>query len=264
MNALRHFLIAVQFFTRIPITGKLADFANFSPEALRQSASHFPGVGWIIGIGCAGCFWSVGRILPESSATAWVCAFLSTTLGVLLTGGFHEDGLADLADGLGGAADRDRALEIMKDSRIGSFGTLALILALLGKCAMLSMLAQADWRIASLSIFAAHVSSRTGPLFIISSLQYIGDAPGSKSKPLADRITKKTLIAGAFWCVLALALTHWALPSGKWHWGFFSAVIATLWMRRLLQRRLGGFTGDGLGATQQVSELAFYLGVGLG
>jgi adenosylcobinamide-GDP ribazoletransferase len=264
MNSVRHFLLAVQFFTRIPITGKLANFANFSPEALRQSAAHFPGVGWIVGFVCAGSFWSLSRILPHTPATPWVCAFLSTTLGVLLTGGFHEDGLADLADGLGGAADRDRALEIMKDSRIGSFGTLALILALLGKCAMLSMLAHVDWFLASLSIFAAHVSSRTAPLFIISSLEHIGDIRGSKSKPLADAITRGALIVGVLWCALALALAAWAVPSSRWRSGVVCAALSALWIRRMLQRRLGGFTGDGLGATQQVSELAFYLGVGLG
>lgn len=264
MNSVRHFLLAVQFFTRIPITGKLADFASFSPEALRNSAAHFPGVGWIVGIVCAGSFWSLCKLLPETPATPWVCAFLSTTIGVLLTGGFHEDGLADLADGLGGAANRERALEIMKDSRIGSFGTLALILALLGKCAMLGMLAHIDWLIASFSIFAAHVSSRTAPLFIIGILQHIGDARGSKSKPLADRITKRALIVGVVWCLLAFALTNWAVPSPRWRSGVICAAFSALWMGRMLQKRLGGFTGDGLGATQQVSELAFYLGVGLG
>jgi adenosylcobinamide-GDP ribazoletransferase len=192
---------------------------------------------------------------------ARVCAFISTTVGVLLTGGFHEDGLADLADGLGGVVGRERALEIMKDSRIGTFGALALILALVGKLSMLSMLADLDWRLASLAIFAAHVLSRTTPLYVIASLQHVGDAAGSKSKPLADRITRDALVVGVIWCAGTLTLVWWAAPDAGWGTGVVSAGLATWWVRRLLNRRLGGFTGDGLGTVQQVSELAFYLGV---
>ena len=263
MNGVRHFLLAVQFFTRIPITGRLAAFAGFSPEALRRSAAHFPGVGWIVGLFCGGCFWLLRGVVPETPATPWVCAFISTTFGILLTGGFHEDGLADLADGLGGVVSRERALEIMKDSRIGTFGTLALILALVGKFSILSMLAYVDWRLACFAIFAAHVVSRTTPLCVIASLEHVGDAAGSKSKPLADRITKDALVIGIIWCVGALTLVRWAFPDAGWGAGVFGAAFSTWWVRRLLHRRLGGFTGDGLGAVQQVSELAFYLGVAM-
>ncbi len=190
-----------------------------------------------------------------------MCGVISTTVGVLFTGGFHEDGLADLADGLGGVVSRERALEIMKDSRIGTFGALALILTLVGKLAMLCMLAHVDWRLASLVIFAAHVVSRTTPLYVIASLKHVGDVDGSKSKPLADRITKEALLVGMIWCVSALTLVWWAAPSAGWGRGLAGAALATWWVRRFLQRRLGGFTGDGLGTVQQVSELAFYIGV---
>ena len=261
MNGVRHFLLAVQFFTRIPVTGRLAAFAGFSPEALRRSAAHFPGVGVLVGLVCGGSFWLLRGIFPETPATPWVCALISTTVGVLLTGGFHEDGLADLADGLGGVISRERALEIMKDSRIGTFGALALILALVGKLSMLSMLAYMDWRLASLAIFAAHVLSRTTPLYVIASLQHVGDAAGSKSKPLADRITRDALVVGVIWCAGTLTFVWWAAPAAGWGRGVAGAALATWCVRRLLNRRLGGFTGDGLGTVQQVSELAFYLGV---
>lgn len=261
MNGLRHFLLAVQFFTRIPITGRLAAFAGFSPEALRRSAAHFPGVGVLVGLVCGGSFWLLLGVFPETPATPWVCGVISTTVGVLFTGGFHEDGLADLADGLGGVVSRERALEIMKDSRIGTFGALSLILSLVGKLAMLCMLAHVDWRLASLVVFAAHVVSRTTPLYVIASLKHVGDVGGSKSKPLADRITKEALLVGMIWCVGALTLVWWAAPSAGWGRGLAGAALATWWVRRFLQRRLGGFTGDGLGTVQQLSELAFYIGV---
>ncbi len=263
MNGVRHFLLAVQFFTRLPITGKLAAFAGFSPDALRRSAAHFPGVGGIVGVLCGGAFWLLRGVFPDTPATALVCAFISTAIGVLFTGGFHEDGLADLADGLGGVVSRERALEIMKDSRIGTFGSLALMLALIGKVSMLSLLAGLDWRLASLAIFAAHVVSRTTPLCVIASLKHVGDAAGSKSKPLADQITKGALLVGVIWCAGALTLVWWAMPEAGWGTGLVCSGFGAWWVRRLLCRRLGGFTGDGLGTVQQVSELAFYLGVAL-
>src|SRR5690606_27354366 len=129
MTALRHFLLALQFFTRIPVTGRLAAWVGFSPQMLRASTAHFPGVGWVVG-GCAAAVFVVARAGLPGTAGALATALLSTVATVLLTGAFHEDGLADTADGLGGSAQRARALEIMKDSRIGAFGAITLVLAL--------------------------------------------------------------------------------------------------------------------------------------
>ena len=113
-----------------------------------------------------------------------------------MTGGFHEDGLADTADGLGGAVNRERALAIMKDSRIGSYGAVALVLALLCKVALIALLVQAGGLLlASAALFAAHVSSRLMPLLIIRTLPHVGDTPTSKSKPLAESITTAGLLA---------------------------------------------------------------------
>ena len=143
MAFFRHFLIAVQFFTRIPVTGRLADWVGFSPAMLRASAAHFPGVGWVVGGLTALVFWGLTLALPAQAASAWVAAVVSTAFSVWLTGAFHEDGLADTADGLGGAVSRERALDIMKDSRIGSYGAIALVLALLAKVLLLGLLVQA-------------------------------------------------------------------------------------------------------------------------
>jgi adenosylcobinamide-GDP ribazoletransferase len=259
----RNFLLALQFFTRIPVTGRLAEWVGFSPAMLRASAAHFPGVGWIVGALTAAVLWGLLMLLPPVPAAPWVAAIASTVFGVLLTGAFHEDGLADLADGLGGSMDRSRALEIMKDSRIGSYGAIALVLAVLAKVALLALLAQVDAWLAVVALFAAHVTSRTAPLLVIRTLPHVGDTPQSKSKPLAESIGNAGLAVGLLWWALAMALVVWLLPSVPWAQAVLGALIGLAWMWRLLQRRLQGFTGDGLGATQQVCEVLFYLGLAL-
>ncbi len=272
MQALRHFLLAIQFFTRIPVTGALAAWVGFSPAMLRASAAHFPGVGVVVGalvvaLTAALLFW-----LPPGPFTPLVAAVLGTVFSVLLTGGFHEDGLADVADGLGGSYDRARALVIMKDSRVGAFGVLAVVLALLAKVALLALIGSLSrhWMLSGL--FAAHVVSRTWPLLLIRLMPHVGDAAGSKSKPLADQISTAGLLVGGLWCLSALSLVVLVGQAGTAIFtgvnglrpllaGLAASALAWAYMGRLLWRRLQGFTGDGLGATQQVCEVAFYLGL---
>ena len=254
VNALRHFLLALQFFTRVPVTGRLAAWVGYSPQMLRASAAHFPGVGWIVGGVAAAVFALASQGLPPLAA-----ALLSTVATVWLTGAFHEDGLADVADGLGGSAQRERALEIMKDSRIGAFGAIALVLALALKVALLAALAAQGVSAVVAGLFAGHVLSRLAPLFLIRFLPYVGDSGASKSKPLADAIGGGALVVGVFWSIPAVApvlLAQGAMKTGAMVW---AVAAASAWMARLFRRRLQGFTGDGLGATQQVCELAIYL-----
>jgi adenosylcobinamide-GDP ribazoletransferase len=260
---LRHYLLAVQFFTRLPVTGALARWVGFSPDMLRASAAHFPGVGWLVGL--AGCvvFAGLSWVLPATVFTPLAAAVASTICTVWLTGAFHEDGLADLVDGLGGSADRERALEIMKDSRIGAFGAIALVLALLLKVALLATLASVSPTAVLAALLAAHVVSRFWPLVLIRTLAYVGDAAGSKSKPLAERITPAALWLGAAWCAVPVALAVVAQGPAVVLSGVVASAAAAWWMRRLLVRRLAGFTGDALGATQQLGELAFYLGTAI-
>jgi adenosylcobinamide-GDP ribazoletransferase len=215
--------------------------------------------------------------LPPTGSAPLAAAALGTALGVLLTGAFHEDGLADVADGLGGSADRDRALVIMKDSRVGAFGAIAVVLVLLCKVALLALLGDINAPLLVAALFVAHVVSRTWPLLTIRLLAHVGDAAGSKSKPLADQISLLALCAGLLWCGLALALVVYVQADTAYiaiHvtdegllQALFNALLASglAWavMTRWFWRRLGGFTGDCLGATQQVCEVAFYLGLGL-
>ena len=262
-QALRHFLLAVQFFTRIPITGRLAAWVGYSPAMLRASAGHFPGVGWVVGAVAAAVLAAALRLLPPGPLSALVAALLATAATVWLTGAFHEDGLADTADGLGGGATRERALAIMKDSRIGSYGAVALVLVLGLKVALTALLAERGAVVAAAAVLCAHVLSRAAPLDVMWSLPYVGEADGSKSKPLADATSLGGVLTGIAWSLPALGLLGWAL--GLWP----LAASAALWllalghMRRRLRRRLQGFTGDTLGATQQLCELALLLGMAL-
>ncbi len=265
MQFIRHFLLAVQFFTRIPVTGALADWVGFSPAMLRASAGHFPGVGVLVGAVAAGVYGALAVLLPDTTFTPLVAAVLSTVVTVLLTGGFHEDGLADVADGLGGSYDKARALEIMKDSRVGAFGAMALVLALAAKVALIALLGSVDADLLTLcsALFAAHVVSRTLPLLLIAWLPHVGDSAASKSKPLADQISSGSLLTAFLWCFTVLALVLWAQAAIDLIVGCSLSFIALLWMHRLFKRRLQGFTGDCLGATQQVCEIAFYLGLAI-
>jgi adenosylcobinamide-GDP ribazoletransferase len=256
----RHGLLAVQFFTRIPITGALADWVGFSPAMLRASAAHFAGVGWIVGGVAAGVYALVAQA-SSSVFTPLVAAGLSTVATALLTGGFHEDGLADVADGLGGSYDKDRALEIMKDSRVGAFGAMALVLALLCKVSLLAALGASHWLLACGALLAAHVVSRACPMVLVRWLPHVGDTATSKSKPLADQITNGALWSNLVWCSLLVPLAVLTQSASVALVATGCALLALAWMARMFVHRLQGFTGDCLGATQQVCEIAFYLGV---
>ena len=277
---LRHYLLALQFFTRIPVTGRLAQWVGYSPAMLRASAGHFPGVGWLVG-GLVAAFTALLLAgLPDGGFSPLVAAVWGTAFGVLLTGAFHEDGLADVADGLGGSQDRDRALIIMKDSRVGAFGAIAVLLALLAKVSLLALLGSVSSVVMCSALFLAHVVSRTWPLLLIRLMPHVGDlgdGAGSKSKPLADQISGASLLTAFLWCLMALALVVYAQSAmnfiandedlmaltGSLVMALAASGIAFLLMWRWFLRRLQGFTGDCLGATQQLCELAFYLGLAL-
>ncbi len=260
---LRHYLLALQFFTRIPVTGRLAAWVGYSPAMLRASAAHFPGVGWLVGGLVAGLTWALLAVLPQSPYAPLVAAVLGTAAGVLITGAFHEDGLADVADGLGGSMDRERALLIMKDSRVGAFGALALVLALFAKVALLALIGSVNPTVMCLGLVAAHVASRALALVLIRAMPHVGDDASSKSKPLADQITTGSLLVAFGWVIMAFAHVLYIYFAINIIVPLIAAVTALLWMSRLFWRRLQGFTGDCLGATQQVCEIAFYLGLAI-
>ncbi|GAA3995336.1 adenosylcobinamide-GDP ribazoletransferase [Comamonas faecalis] len=263
IQALRHYLLAVQFFTRLPVTGRLAAWVGYSPALLNAASAHFPGVGWpVAAVACAvyaPLWWALG----SGGFAPLAAAALATATTLLATGGFHEDGLADTADGLGGGYTRERVLEIMKDSRIGAFGAMALVLALLTKLALLAQLGSTSLAPALLALLGAHVLSRWWPLTVMRCLPYAGDGASSKAKPLASHTSAAAVAAGALWCVPALLWLGAALGWAALASAVVVSGLAAQWMHWRLAQRLQGFTGDGLGAVQQLGELGFYLGLAL-
>jgi adenosylcobinamide-GDP ribazoletransferase len=212
-------------------------------------------------VGCvAATVYGVFDALLPGGYAPLIAACLSTVATVLLTGGFHEDGLADLADGLGGSYERERALEIMKDSRVGAFGAMALVLALLTKVALLAALGELDALGIMALILASHVVSRALPMGLLALLPHVGDAAGSKSKPLADSISPLALWSNIIWCFGLVPGVFIAGVATEFIAGMGLAFLAWCIMWWRLSKRLQGFTGDALGATQQVCEIAFLLG----
>lgn len=249
-------LVAIQFLTRLPVP----PFRHYEPDWLHQSSRHFPAVGLLVGLLCAGVLW-----LTSSLLTPLVGAVLSTAFGIKLTGAFHEDGLADTCDGLGGGLTRERTLTIMKDSRLGTYGVLGLVSALLIK---ISLLASMPVSVAMVALIIGHSASRLLCISLIALLPYGGEVEHAKAKPMAQQLTWQQAIFASVWLLSGIILVVVLFPNaimqigmGQWLLALFLALLATDYMRRLLRRRLQGYTGDGLGATQQLSEVAIYAGL---
>lgn len=242
------FFTALGFFTRIPVPA----WVPWSPERLNHAARYFPLVGWVVGAAGAGAFLALAQVLPVSLAV-----ILSMAATIRLTGAFHEDGWADTCDGLGGGWDKAQVLSIMKDSRIGSYGTVGVVLMLLAKAAALVELAAHSHAAAALALLAAHPLSRLASTSLIHWLPYVREDESSKSKPLARALRPSELLTAS-----ACGLAPLALLAPLQAAAALAAVAAlTLWAARVFLRRLGGYTGDLLGAAQQGSELACYLGI---
>ncbi|MFG6448921.1 adenosylcobinamide-GDP ribazoletransferase [Roseateles sp. BYS180W] len=252
MHQLRLFFIALQFFTRLPIPG----WVGFKPEWLQGCAGYFPLVGALLGLISGALLLGALQLFPPSVAVG-----LAMVLGLWLTGGFHEDGLADSFDGLGGGHTRERVLAIMKDSRIGSYGALALIMVLGLKAACLVALAEIDPVLAAAALAWGQCASRAAPVWLMHTLPYAGDAEHAKAKPLATQISPPGLALALGWVLLASLGWALAMPDDvPLITGALLALAAmTLYLQSKLERRLGGYTGDTLGASQQLGELAALL-----
>ena len=242
---LEYFFGAVRFFTRLPVPA----WVGHSSEALNRSARYFPAVGLLIG--------GIGGLVYVAATYLWpqpVAVLLSMAATVYATGAFHEDGLADMVDGLGGGWEKMRILEIMKDSRVGSYGVVAMVLVLLGKFTLLNSL---DGALVPYALLAGHAVSRFCSTSLLATMDYVREDLLAKAKPLATRISGGETLVALLFVVVSLA---W-LPTEKALAGCVLAALATLWLAAKFKRWLGGYTGDCLGATQQVSEIAFYLGL---
>jgi adenosylcobinamide-GDP ribazoletransferase len=247
MHQVRLFFTALQFFTRLPIPR----WVGFEPHWLNQASRYFPLVGWVVAAITAAVYALAACLFP-----ALVAAVLSTAAGIYATGAFHEDGFADMCDGFGGGMTPERVLEIMKDSRIGAYGAIGTICLLLLKCATLAMLPPGT---AIAALFTAHPLSRLMATSLIWRLDY-ARAEG-KAKPLAHKMSTTELAIAACTAALPallLACAGW-LSWGALICGVAAAACVSVWLARKCVRRIAGYTGDCLGAVQQVSEVMFYL-----
>ncbi len=249
VHQLRLFFVALQFFTRL----RIPRWVGFDPDWLHQASRYFAAVGLVVGAVTASVYALTSLALPHV-----VAVLLSTIAGIYLTGAFHEDGFADTCDGLGGGMTRQRVLEIMTDSRIGAYGAIGIGMLLALKCIALSYLSPT---ILFAALLVAHPLSRLASTALIWRLDYAKSE--GKAKPLAQRMSTSefTIAVATVVPIPALLCAVGWLPWQSLAAGLVATVLATIWLARKFIRRIGGYTGDCLGAVQQLSELAFYLAV---
>lgn len=244
---LEYFFAALRFFTRLPVPA----WVGHSEAQLNRATRYFPLIGWIVGLIGAAVTWAAAWVLPLS-----IAVLLGMAATLLTTGAFHEDGFADSCDGFGGGWSKEDVLRIMKDSRIGSYGAIGIGVLLLTKW---NALYELDDSVLS-ALVAAHPISRAAAATLIYALDYVRDEDG-KSKPLAVRIGGGELAMAWLFGLLPTALLAWLLSWQLALQGVLAVVVVTVLMAAYTRRRVGGYTGDVLGATQQLAEVFFYLGL---
>ena len=238
------FLNAIMFYTRIPVPKNLP----YSDEILNRSTRYFPFVGWIVGGISAAAFYVLQLIFPPELAI-----LLSMLATIFVTEAFHEDGFADFCDGFGGGYTRERILTIMKDSRIGTYGSIGLIGMLAIKFMSLHAI---DAAAIPLILLAGHSLSRLMPILIIYTSEYSREDASSKTKPIGKK--GKGL---DFALAVCFGLTFLIFIPLSYSLAILPVLLLTAFIfRRYITRKIGGYTGDCLGALQQITEVEFYLG----
>ena len=242
-RAANSFLVAVQFMTRFPVARAI----EYSPEALARSAIFFPVVGLVVAAGGVALNWMLSPYAGRDVVVVVILAYLVT-----VTGGLHEDALGDAVDGFGGAREKDRVLAIMRDSRIGSFGAIAITLGLLARFVFLTNLAPGKF---SGFLITGQVLGRWTALPLAFFLPSARGSEAGQGQRIAGKVTALSLGAGT---VLAVTIVAAALKTTA-VWAFLTAITIGAISGRYYRRRIGGITGDCLGATNQLTEIAIYL-----
>jgi len=235
-------LTAILFFTRIPV--KL--LGEYSNEMLNKASKYLPFIGYIVAAITAGVFYVSNLYFSVN-----ISLVLSIIASILTTGAFHEDGLADTFDAFGGGWSKEQKLKIMKDSRIGTFGSIALILVLLLKFILLS-----EYKVERIIsvIFLSQILSRLTPVVLIYFLKYVRIDISSKSKPVGEGISFFNLLIAIFFAFISLIFfdlnSLLIIPIL-----ILTQFVLAFWFKK----HLNGYTGDTLGASQQISELIILL-----
>lgn len=240
------FYSALRFMTRLPVP----DTVEHSDESFARSARFYPAVGLVVGDIAGISYYLLGMIFPENVAT-----FLCIIIAVGLTGALHEDGLADTVDGLFGGKDRDSMLAIMRDSHVGVFGMIAVFFVVALKWS--ALFEWPSWSVVWV-VVAGHVISRHAIVEIIARYDYARAESAKFSRPA---VADDDLTYARLWTLGVVVAALFLVGITETLIGIALAVVAVMVLSRAFVRKIGGYTGDCLGATQQVAEVAFLLGV---
>ena len=241
-----YFRLALGFFSRIPMGKSVV----YQPEFMHTCTQYFPAVGWLLAVLLVAMYLLASALLGSLAAIALVIL-----VSVMLTGALHEDGLADTCDGFWGGLTVERKIDIMKDSRIGTYGACGLILVLGAKFSLLYSLAELDGIIPALLI--AYPLSRAMALTHVQDLPYVSDL-GSVKKNKSDPLAKPVSTAHLWFVLISGSLGVFLLPFFHITILAIAVVLVRFCLRRWMKHHIGGFTGDVLGAAQQIQELAIY------
>lgn len=244
------FFTALLFYTRIPCPKNI----NHHPDYLNKASRYFPLIGWIVG-GISFVVFYLATFLFSNE----IAVILSMIASILVTGAFHEDGFADVCDGFGGGWTKEKILLIMKDSAIGAYGAIGLVLLFLLKFeGLVQLLSSINSILIGLLLFVSgHALSRLAAVSIVFTHEYSREDATSKSKPIAQNFTWREVVGAFFFGLLPLFALSF----------FYAQMLLVVipvflfryFLARYFQKWIDGYTGDCLGATQQVCEVVFYL-----
>jgi len=247
-NELIYFATALMFFTRIPVPFKVP----YSSEIMNKSQKYFSWVGLLVGLINAIVFYLTFKLFNFEIAIV-----LMMISSVLLTGAFHEDGFTDVCDSFGGGYGKEKIMTIMKDSRVGAYGAIGIILLFALKFFSIKELGSIDIIKTSALIIFAHTASRFISGTMIYTHQYVTDIDVSKSKPLANKpLDAKSLVISFLAVLVAFSL----IPDWKLIFALALAYMGKVYLGWYFKKYIGGYTGDCLGTVQQVCEVILYLG----
>ena len=245
---LEYLFSGIAFYTRLAIPARLSS----SPNHLNKSRKYLPRIGLLVGAIGALTYSLSMLVLPEP-----ISVLLSMIATVFITGAFHEDGFADSCDGFGGGWKKEQILRIMKDSCIGTYGAIGLLLSLGLKYQLLLALHQVSPDVVVLALLAGHAVSRLMASVVMQCSVYVADLEKSKSSSVTSiRLSALEMLYSVIPVVIL-----WLLVPASWLGALVSVLVVSLLLSHYFKKKIGGYTGDCLGAVQQVSELTFYLSV---
>ncbi len=254
-DQIKIFFTALMFYTRIPCPSNI----DHNPDMLNKASRYFSLIGWIVG-GISFLVFYISSILFDQS----IAVVFSLAAGILITGAFHEDGFADVVDGFGGGWGKQNILDIMKDSRLGAFGAISIVLLVLLKYLALDalLLNVEKWYLSLLIFVSYHSLARLTSINIVFTSQYSREDEYSKAKPIAKTFGLNEIAGAYFFAIIPLMLLVY--QSLEFIYVMIPLFILFFLSKRYFEKRLDGYTGDCLGAVEQLAEctcILFYLGL---